>query len=194
MTTVDHVSIARFASWASRHWPGTDRDDLAQEAAVVAMETQGFGPIQRMEVGRRAAHWRSPVTTPRTNVLARGYDLSSIRAVEWTELPGHGDSAPSPEALLVAAQFAARMETLGAAILAAEQHAARGLPRFVREMGAVVHAGRHSRIHVELAARFGLSVAQVVSSLGRYNRAARRSREARALRAALEELKREILS
>jgi hypothetical protein len=192
MTPSTTLAITKFSSWAARRWQGVSRDDIAQEATLVALDAGRFDGFQRKEVLRRVTHWALPVSVTDDNRLARGYDLATIRAVAFE--PTSAGRAPSPEDLVSTAQLAARVATLDAAILAAEQYAARGLPRFIREMGAVVHEGRYYGVYIDLGRRYGIPVTAVVAALGRYRRAAERSREVRALRAAMEELKQEVAS
>ncbi len=193
MTPDVQRAVASFTSWASRRWHGVDADDIRQQAAVVALEAKTDDPAAvftacRRRVGREACRWQSPVT-----VSSGGRST----ALDFRSAPLHDSCATTretPESLLAAAQLAARLETLTTAVLAAEQHAARGLPRFVREIGAEATRGRRYGMHVELAERYGITAVQVVYALGRYSRATARCQKVRALRAALVALKDEIRS
>lgn len=194
MTPEVQAAVDTFTAWAARRWRGVSPDDIGQQAALVALEAKTDDPAAiftacRRRVGREACRWQSPVT------VSRGGRSTALdcRPATFHEA-AHGGIADSAESLLASAQLAARFEELTAAVVAAEQHAARGLPRFVREIGAEATRGRRYGMHVELAERYGITAVQVVYALGRYSRETARCPKVRALRAALAELKEEILS
>lgn len=177
-------AAAGYARRMSRFFPCLDRRDIEQEAMKVCLEARVSGAgvglyvrVAQQKVGPAVARWVSPVSL--------GSRRSEPFGGRASLLEDHRASGETPEALLAAAQLAARIETLKAAVARAEHAATRGLPLYVREMGAAAFEHRYRGMHADFAAKYDIEVTAVIRALGRYAEAAKRHPTVRKLRAEL---------
>jgi hypothetical protein len=191
-----YEQAAGYARKMARVFPDIDRRDVEQEAVAACLaararggidETRGgaiYYVIARRAVGEAVAKWRSPVTVS-NGVAERG---EAPRSALDDDICGR----ETPESLLAAAQLGARVETLRAAIARVEDHAARRLPGFIREMGAVARFDRYPGMHAAMAAKYGITVGEVIRGLGRYTHTVRQHPSVKRLRAELADVIAEI--
>lgn len=191
------VSQSREAArGTARHFPGVDHRDLEHDAIVACLEARdAFDPdhpgaagwyrlIANRTIVSAAKRYRSPVSLTE-HACRKNVEAMAIRGPDRRHDYG-------PEAIVSAAQVFARVRALEDAVARAELHAARGLPRYVRDIGAAAGRARYVGMHDDLAVEYGISPRQVVNALGRFVRATKQSREVRILRRQLEQLKEDI--